>query len=129
MCFNSRSGLDAGTNHSRFTGESIEEGYRFVHEHVVMYITRILRIPEESQEEEYKGKPKINKTLPPFENLSLYDAQNKWVMTISLQVLAASDLENMQKGTEELMKIKADLEGLFDLQIRDRHVFDTRVRA
>lgn len=121
--------MDAATNSGRFAGECIEEGYRFIHEYVVIYITRILTISDESQEVEYKGKPKVNETLPPFENLSPYDAENKWVMTISLQVLAASDLENMQKGTDELMKMKADFEGLFDLQIRDRHIFDTRVKA
>jgi len=50
-------------------------------------------------------------------------------MTARLHVLAASDLEYMQRGTEELMKIKTDFEGVFDLQNRDRHIFDSRVKA
>lgn len=78
---------------------------------------------------EYKGKPTVNKTIPAFETLSPFDSENKWIMTASLQVLAANDLEHMQKGTDELMKIKTDFEGCFDLQFKDRHIFDTRVKA
>jgi mediator of RNA polymerase II transcription subunit 18 len=78
---------------------------------------------------EYQGKPTVNKSLPPFESLTPFDAENKWIMTASLQVLAANDLDYMQKGTEALMKIKTDFEGCFDFQIRDRHIFDTRVKA
>ena len=121
--------MEAAANSRRFTGEVIEEGYRFVHDYVSIYVTRYIDVTAELQDVEYKGKPKVNKSMPPFESLSPYDADNKWIMTVSLQVLSASDLENMQKGTEQLMKIKTDFEGLFDLQLRDRHIFDTRVKA
>lgn len=83
----------------------------------------------QAQEVDSEGKPAVNKSLPPFESLTPFDSENKWVMTASLQVLAASDLEYMQKGTEALMKIKTDFEGCFDFQIKDRHIFDTRVKA
>jgi mediator of RNA polymerase II transcription subunit 18, fungi type len=129
MCFSIITSSDAAANYSRFTGEVVEEGYRFVHDYVVIYLTRFLDIPAESQDMEYKGKPKVNKSMPPFETLTPFDSENKWIMTASLQVLAANDLEHMQKGTDELMKIKADFEGCFSFQIKDRHIFDTRVKA
>lgn len=50
-------------------------------------------------------------------------------MTARVHVLSANDQEYVQKGTEELVKVKADFEGVFDLQDRDRHIFDTRVKA
>jgi mediator of RNA polymerase II transcription subunit 18 len=129
MCFSIITSSDAAANYSRFTGEVVEEGYRFVHDYVVIYLTRFLDIPAESQDMEYKGKPKVNKSMPPFETLTPFDSENKWIMTASLQVLTANDVEHMQKGTDELMKIKTDFEGCFNFQIKDRHIFDTRVKA
>jgi mediator of RNA polymerase II transcription subunit 18, fungi type len=117
------------TDDDRFAGEIVEEGYRFVHGNVIIYLTRYLEIPVELQDTEYKGKPKVNPSMPPYESLSPFDSENKWIMTATLQVLTANELEYMQKGTDELMKIKADFEGCFDFQLKDRHIFDTRVKA
>jgi mediator of RNA polymerase II transcription subunit 18 len=113
----------------RFVGETVEEGYKFVHGNVEIYLTRYLPLPPEFQDMEYEGKPKVNRTLPPFESLPQFDSENKWIMTASLTVLSANDLEFMKLGTDELMEVKTDFEGCFDFQSRDRHIFDTRVKA
>jgi mediator of RNA polymerase II transcription subunit 18 len=113
----------------RFHGEIVEEGYRFVHGNVVIYLTRYLDIPAKFQEMEYEGKPKVNRSMPPYESLQPFDSENKWIMTASSQVLSANDLEYMKKGTDELMEVKTDFEGFFDFQSRDRHIFDTRVKT
>lgn len=117
-----------GPNLGRFGGEIVEEGYKFVHGNVEIYVTRYLDIPARYQEMEYEGKPKVNRRMPPYEALVPFDSENKWIMTATLKVMTANDLEYMKQGTDELMKIKADFEGCFDLQIRDRHIFDTRVK-
>jgi len=113
----------------RFVNELIEEGFRFVNGNVVIYLTRYLTIPPEAQATEPDGKPKINRSLPPYESLIPFDGDNKWVMMAKLEVSNGNDPELMRRGTEELLAVKADFQELFDLQARDRLIFDTRVRS
>lgn len=107
----------------------MEEGYRFVHGNVVIYLTRFLTLPPETQDIESEGKPRISRILPPYQSLSPLDGENKWVLTAKVEVWSGSDPEQMKRGTEELLAVKADFEGLFDLEVKDRLIFDTRVRA
>jgi len=112
----------------KFSSEVIEEGYRFVHGNVVIYLTRYLSIPPEAQGKEPNGKPALNRSLPPFEDLTPIDGDNKWVMMTKLEVSNGNDPDLTQRGTEELLAVKTDFMELFDLQPRDRLIFDTRVK-
>lgn len=46
-----------------------------------------------------------------------------------MELTNGNDQELVRKGTEELLALKVELEGLFDFQVKDRLIFDTRVRA
>jgi len=112
----------------RFVVEFIEEGYRFVYGNVVIYVTRFLTFPQGAQEQDADGKPKPVSTLPPFEVLTPFDGENKWVMQAKVDLVSGGDQELVRKATEELLALKTELEGLFDLKVKDRHIFDTRVK-
>ncbi len=71
--------------------------------------------------------PSVRKKLPPFESLDSFDGEGKWILTVSVWVVDGQERAQMQKGTEELMVVKEELEGVFDLKTYDRHAFDTRV--
>jgi mediator of RNA polymerase II transcription subunit 18 len=116
-------------NISRFVLELIEEGYRFAHGNVVIYLTRFLTIPLSAQEWDSDGRPKVNSSMPPYEVLSPFDDENKWVLMAKVELTNGNDQELVRRGTEELLALKADFEGLFDFQVKDRLIFDTRVRA
>ena len=66
--------------------------------------------------------------MPPYEKLALLDGDNKWVLIAKVDVWSGSDPDQMKKGMEELLAVKTDFEGLFDLEVKDRLTFDTRVR-
>jgi mediator of RNA polymerase II transcription subunit 18 len=114
---------------TRFTLEVVEEGYRFAHGNVVIHLTRFLKIPLSAQEWDSDGRPKVNSSMPPYEKLSPFDEENKWVLMAKVDLTNGNDQDLVRKGTEELLALKADLEGLFDFQVKDRLIFDTRVRS
>lgn len=70
----------------------------------------------------------IRSRLPPYESLIPFDAEGKWIFIASAAVFNGNSPEYMQKGIDELMTVKEDFEGCFDLQAMDRHTFDTRVK-
>jgi len=81
----------------------IEEGFYFVHEDVVFYLTRLYRIPTAQDE---SGKPKYNDTLPSFEDLKLFDLANKWTLKAEVRVLNGSDQKLMESAITQLLERK-----------------------
>lgn len=71
----------------------------------------------------------MSSTLPPYEALVPVDGENKWILTAKVELTNGNDQELVRRGTEELLALKVELEGLFDFQVKDRLIFDTRVRA
>lgn len=78
---------------------------------------------------ESEGKPKVNNIMPPYESLSPFDGNDKWILTAKVDVWSGNDPDQMKRGTEELLDVKADFEGLFDFEVKDRLIFDTRVKS
>jgi len=78
---------------------------------------------------ESEGKPKVNHVMPPYEDLSLFDGDDKWILMAKVDAWNGSDPEQMKRATEELLAVKTDFEGLFDLEVKDRLIFDTRVKS
>ncbi|TAQ86926.1 hypothetical protein B7494_g4760 [Chlorociboria aeruginascens] len=109
----------------KFSREIIEDSYRFVRGDITFYLSRYLQLPETVQ----NIPPKITTNLPPFESLISFDSEEKWILTARVEVMNGSDPVHMKKGIDELLNVKSELEGCFDLQVVDRHIFDTRVRV
>ncbi|CZR59614.1 uncharacterized protein PAC_09508 [Phialocephala subalpina] len=108
-------------NH-RFSNEIIQECNRFVHGNVIFEINRYLQLPENDT------PSSIRTELPPYESLVPFDGDNKWILTASVLVLDGNNPEQMQKGIDELAAVMLDFEGCFNLEKRDRHIFDTRIK-
>lgn len=87
-------------------------------------LNRYLQLPPK------EGQPlsAVRKQLPPYESLTPFDTENKWVLTASAMVTDGKDLSQVKKGVDELEAVKSDFEGCFDFQALDRHIFDTRVK-
>jgi mediator of RNA polymerase II transcription subunit 18 len=88
-------------------------------------LSRYLQLPDDGGN---KAQPKINTQLPPFQKLTPFDAENKWILTASVRVINGNDPDQMQQGIGELTAIKSEFEGCFDFRMVDRHTLDTRVK-
>lgn len=95
---------------------------------MIITLCRYLNIPTNLQEKDDKSQPKINTFLPAYDKLEPFDSENKWIITVRVDVLNSNDQDQMKKGTDELVVIQEAFEGCFDFKLMDRHTFDTRVR-
>jgi len=108
--------------------EIIEEGYRFIHGNVTIFLHRYLDSPSTLQEQANSPQPNFSTVLPAYESLVPFDSENKWIVKAKVDVLNANDQDHVKRGINELMAIKEAFEGHFDFQIVDRRSMDTRVR-
>lgn len=106
----------------RFAREFIQDGYRFVHGHVLFELCRYLPLHP-------PGEPvNLGSPLPAKESLTSIDGDDKWTLVASAIIENATDPVQLQQATDELMAVKNDFEGVFDLSVLDRHILDTRVK-
>lgn len=110
---------------SRFTREIVQESYRFIHNNVILELSRYLQLPDDAGS---KQQPKVSSHLPPFQTLTSFDSDNKWILMASVRVVNGNDPDQMQQGIGELTAIKTEFEGCFDFHMVDRHTLDTRVK-
>jgi mediator of RNA polymerase II transcription subunit 18 len=57
-----------------------------------------------------------------------FDLDDKWTLVASVVVENGADQDQLQQAIDELLAVKTDFEGVFDLQALDRHILDTRVK-
>lgn len=104
----------------------IEETHQFVHSNVILTLSRYLTLPSLSPST--PDEKIYNRSLPSYESLTPFDPENKWICTAKVRLSNGTDQEQMAMGLGELMGVKNELEGCFNLKVVDRLVFDTRVR-
>lgn len=114
---------------SRLNKEIIEEGYRFIHGNVIIFLHRYLDLPPSGQEVANGPQPNLRAVLPVYESLVPFDSENKWIVTATVDILNANDQEHIQKGIEELLSVKEAFHGYFDFPLLDRRMLDTRLRS
>jgi Med18 protein len=66
--------------------------------------------------------------LPPFEEYLPFDAENKWVITASVEILDGTPVL-LQKGLEQLIQVKQELAKIIDFVVIPRRQLDTRVSS
>lgn len=115
--------------HYRFTKESIVETHRFIHSEIVFRVTRYLEVPLNIQGANSASQHKVSEQLPPFESLVPFDAEDKWLLTATIEVSNGSDQELMKNAVGELTTVKDELTGCFDLKTVDRFALDTKVKV
>lgn len=71
----------------------------------------------------------VRQTLPKLDEVVPFDGTNKWLLKASVEVTDEKAGPLMQRGIDELLRLKRDLVGFHELEIFDRDVFDTRVAA
>ncbi|KAH7040187.1 mediator complex, subunit Med18 [Microdochium trichocladiopsis] len=136
----------ADNNHS-FRGEMIQESYTFVRGSVEFVFTRYYHLPDAAMRslstassaapghpsptpQPHQQQPQgPAPTLPPWDDLRPVDPAQKWILSVRLSVVEDNQPDKMQKATDELMGVRAEMERLFDFRVVDRRVFDTRMAA
>lgn len=95
---------------------------------VVFYLSRYLEFPADTPNaDQFVGSRPLD-VLPAFETLEPYDAEDKWVLTATVEIQNGNDQAQFQQGIEQLMYVKSEFEGCFDFKVVDRIRFDTRVK-
>ena len=102
----------------------IQECHRFVLNNMVFDLSRYLQLPPTEAEPPFG----IRSQLPAYESLTPFDPENKWILTVSNVVFNGNIPDQMQQGIDELMQVKTDFQGCFNLKALDRHALDTRLK-
>ncbi|KAH9907842.1 mediator complex, subunit Med18 [Xylariomycetidae sp. FL2044] len=102
-----------------YKNELVQERYTFVRDNVEFVLSRYYHLPDSP------GRPVA--ILPAWQDLRPVDPAQKWVLNVKLSVVDDAQPEKMKKASEELLRVKAELDKLFEFKVLDRRVFDTRI--
>lgn len=67
--------------------------------------------------------------LPAFEEFQPFDAENKWALTVSVQVLDGNQPGLMVRGFDQLAQVERDFAGITEFNMTPRRQLDTRVQS
>lgn len=98
----------------------VQECHRFINGNVIFELSRYLQLPN--------ARASFNDPLPAFEELSPFDSENKWILTISVRVVNGKDVDQVQQGITELMAVKTEFEGCCHFHVVPRLTLDTRTK-
>lgn len=118
------------TPSSRFKTETVEETYRFFRDEVEFCLTKhylVRPIGDYTPLETRTQAPVPLESLPSWDNLTPVDQQLRWTLQVKTHVLQDNKPDDIRKAQDQLMAIRAELEGVFDFKPVDRKVYDTRV--
>ncbi|KAJ3541951.1 hypothetical protein NM208_g4357 [Fusarium decemcellulare] len=117
-------------NNHQFKTETIDEVYRFYRDDIEFCLVRhnlvqplTSYVPMESKTEQ--SLPMAN--LPSWEFITPVDQQKRWFLLVKAHVLQDNKPDEIKKAQDQLLKIRGELDGVFDFKSIDRKVHDTRV--
>jgi mediator of RNA polymerase II transcription subunit 18 len=114
---------------SRFKTETVEEMLRFFRDELEFTLTRhYLTQPITAYQPLANKKQQTTplSTLPAWEDLTPMDSQRRWVLQVKTHVLQDTRPDEVRRGQEALLAVLSELEGVFEFQVIDRKVHDTR---
>ncbi|KAL6862236.1 mediator complex, subunit Med18 [Trichoderma novae-zelandiae] len=118
-------------NNHQLKTETIEEMYRFFRDDVEFCLTRHYFVGPLENYVPLASKPAAptapKPTLPAWDSLTRVDAQNRWILQVKAHVVQDNKPDEIKKAQDQLLRFRADLEGVFDFKVFDRRVHDTRV--
>ncbi|PTB63144.1 hypothetical protein BBK36DRAFT_1127356 [Trichoderma citrinoviride] len=118
-------------NNHQLKTETVEETYRFFRDDVEFCLTRHYFVGPLENYVPLSSKPAAPTapmpTLPAWDSLTRVDAQNRWILQVKAHVVQDNKPDEIKKAQDQLLKFRADLEGVFDFKVFDRRVHDTRV--
>ncbi|TKA82995.1 hypothetical protein B0A55_04660 [Friedmanniomyces simplex] len=99
-------------------------GYRFVHNNVVIRISRILSVPEGTGALEALDAP-----VPTLSDCKPVDPSGTYYFEACVRVEDGGNSKIVEHATTELMAFKKQVEGAIDLPVPERLALDTRVKG
>jgi hypothetical protein len=113
-----------------YSSEHIREVYYAYRESVTFCLSRDLRPPKQINGAPASGSSHVTQVnLPAFKEFEPFDAENKWALTISVQVSDGNQPALMQRGLDQLAQVKLDLAGIIEFIMTPRRQLDTRVQS
>lgn len=109
---------------SRYVNQFIAPTQRFVHNNVVIRVSRILSVPEGTGALEPLDAP-----TPVLEDCRPVDPSGSYLFEAYVRVEDGTNSKLMEQAMQELMAVKNQLEGAVDLRVPDRLSLDTRVKG
>jgi Med18 protein len=95
---------------------------------VIFCLFRDLRRPKQAEGDIPEGQSHvIPGSLPAFQDLQPFDAENKWALTALVQVSDGNQPLLMQRGLDQLAQVKQDFAGILEFVMVPRRQLDTRV--
>lgn len=107
--------------------DCVREVYYAYRDNVTLCLSRELQRPRRLQAQG-AGRP-VPQPLPAFDDLQVFDPENKWALAASVDVIDGNQPLLVQRGIDQLTQIKQDLEGICDFVMTSRQRLDTRVSA
>lgn len=106
------------------------KGYQFIYGNIVLRIFRLCRYASPNTKEAIitNSKSQVNQNLDNEHTLVLLDPSQRWTVKAYIDVGSITDLDGINKATQELEALKNGLVGLLDLELPDRKCFDSRMR-
>ncbi|QPG98471.1 hypothetical protein C2857_007642 [Epichloe festucae Fl1] len=118
-------------NNFRFKTEVLEESYYFFRGDVKFRLLRHLftRGIEDYTPLEARGgqQPTPATMLPAWEAITPVDSQKRWFLLVERHVVQDNNPDEIRKAQDQLLAVRAELEGAFEFRAIDRKVHDTRI--
>ncbi|KAH6603787.1 mediator complex subunit med18 [Trichoderma cornu-damae] len=118
-------------NNYQFKTETVEEMYRFFRDDIEFCLTRHYFAGPIEDYVPLAAKPPVptgpKPNLPAWESLTRIDIQSRWILQVKAHVVQDNKPDEIKKAQDQLLKFRADLDGVFDFKPIDRKVHDTRV--
>ncbi|KAF1839135.1 hypothetical protein BDW02DRAFT_539916 [Decorospora gaudefroyi] len=108
---------------NQFVTEFYEEGYRFVHGNVIIFLHRMLHEPGARN---IQKSPKVK--IPAWADLQLVDPSGAYVFDATVRVEDFNNAVVLEAGVNELKKFQTQMKGCVNLALPDRLALDTRVK-
>ncbi|RMJ12218.1 hypothetical protein BHE90_000539 [Fusarium euwallaceae] len=117
-------------NNYQFKTEIMEEVHRFYRDDVEFCLFRSYflhpqhrYVSAESKTEQFLPLD----SLPPLDSLVPIDMEKRWFLHVKTHVMSDNKPDDLRKAQDQLLAIRAELEGVFDFRSIDRKVYDTRI--
>ena len=102
--------------------DQIEQAYLFFRDDVEFTLHR----------HSYPQHPSVSPTipanpLPPWSGIVDVDDMHHWLLQVKMHVIQDNKPDEVRKAQEQLLAIKKELDGIFQFEVVDRQVYDSRV--
>ncbi|KAM0425672.1 hypothetical protein ACHAPT_009204 [Fusarium lateritium] len=117
-------------NNFQFKTEIIEETHRFYRDDVEFCLVRSYFLHPHSRYVSVESRTESFlplDSLPPLESLVPVDMEKRWFLHVKTHVMKDNKPDELRKAQDQLLAIRAELEGVFDFRSIDRKVYDTRI--